>query len=463
MAAPAQLRATSTTIQLAPEGKYDKGYKLRVDKNFAREREMGKKLSADQRLVDKARKLRELSGAPTSFAGASDKDRHHATEEAGTMAGAHEFAHDVGTLDAHVYATHLGIHATPDDPTIAGKRKNPYNRIEDPRNPLHPTNNRAHDKDLHDVSDPREYPEKMVALMGERGLDPDKVAKSSLADRKRMIAEAHLKKSTDPWKGDAGASTTKTQGPSNPVDPEFRAHDVGDLANVVPVRGQADPVVAQWTREAIAREKPIISGPSGHSLRFMNSWATKRREAKAAGKDISDWPTLEDARLMCLGNLLPPKHHHSYHEVMSASIGVSDGESTLAYDNPGSYDDVRGTDVGRDAHAHAEKAITPVEHRTHERRHFSGTNASSSDNPLAGNATASVPGYMKSTASSNARSKPEGPVTKPTIPYRSGRKNQTSPDNPLAFGTSAKKTVQAPLGRRHFAQSNKTSADNPLG
>jgi hypothetical protein len=68
-------------MQLAPEGKYDKGYKLRVDELRGCQRQ-----------------------GPTSRA-----------RRGGLMAGAHEFAHDVGTLDAHVYATHRGIHATPDD------------------------------------------------------------------------------------------------------------------------------------------------------------------------------------------------------------------------------------------------------------------------------------------------------------------------------------------------------------
>ncbi|WP_163831911.1 hypothetical protein [Spartinivicinus ruber] len=60
-------------------------------------------------------------------------------------------------------------------------------------------------------------------------------------------------------------------------------------------------------------------------------------------------PTLNEARLVMLANLLSPKSHHSYHEIMSATIGISDGKDMLIYQHPNSYEDIKRTAIGRDA------------------------------------------------------------------------------------------------------------------
>jgi hypothetical protein len=388
----------TSPIQMAPAGKYNAGYKLQVDKDFHREREIGKRLSSDSRLTKVAANIRTLTGSPQNYESLADQTREHVDTDVGTMAGAHEFRTNQPTLDAHAYATHTLIHDPKfNDPSIREKRKNRFNRIDNPRNPLFPTNNRKHDMNLHEVTDYKDYPESMVKLMRARGIDPQVLAASGEQERMRVIAKHNLKKSTDTWRGDM--DITKAS-PTNPVNTRYRAHDVGDNANVVPVRGQSDKAAVDWSREAIARKRPIISGPSGHSLRYMNHWAETRRKAIANGQDISNWPPLEDARLVCLGNLLPPKHHHSYHEIMTASIGVTDGQSSLGYNYPNDYNDLQASAIGRKAHDGAEEASIPVEHRRHEKRHNASFNRTSPDNPLNQSQVLSEPAIQDISSSS---------------------------------------------------------------
>jgi hypothetical protein len=62
-----------------------------------------------------------------------------------------------------------------------------------------------------------------------------------------------------------------------------------------------------------------------------------------------DLPSLEEARLVMLANLMAPKDHHSYHEIMLASIGVYNGVDVLEYKHKESYDDIGSTKIGFNA------------------------------------------------------------------------------------------------------------------
>lgn len=120
------------------------------------------------------------------------------------------------------------------------------------------------------------------------------------------------------------------------------------LSNVVRERDEDDPAVEEWISDALDNFKPIISGPSGHTLRFLNYWAWVREQARNASKQMDDYPSLAEARLLMMANMMPPKNHHSYHEIMSASIGITDGVEVLGYAHPEDYTDLRDdTDLGR--------------------------------------------------------------------------------------------------------------------
>lgn len=124
-------------------------------------------------------------------------------------------------------------------------------------------------------------------------------------------------------------------------------HTSGDHTNLVRKDGNGG-VKDQWIEDTVKAGKPIISGPSGHTLRYLNFWAEKRNEQKEAEgansqtpKELSNWPSLEAARLVMMANLMPPRHH-SYDEIMTASIGIKDEVSdALKYEHKSSYEDLR--------------------------------------------------------------------------------------------------------------------------
>ncbi|MCF7505336.1 hypothetical protein [Vibrio sp. L3-7] len=47
-----------------------------------------------------------------------------------------------------------------------------------------------------------------------------------------------------------------------------------------------------------------------------------------------------------MANLLPPKSHHSYFEIMAASEGISDGETKLQFNDIGGYSDLKADEFG---------------------------------------------------------------------------------------------------------------------
>lgn len=118
-------------------------------------------------------------------------------------------------------------------------------------------------------------------------------------------------------------------------------HTSGDNTNMVKRNNNPDNAhEKEWIDATVAAGKPIISGPSGHTLRYLNFWAEKRQEEKKAGGNITDWPSLEAARLVMMANLMPPKHH-SYDEIMTSSIGIKDEtKPPLQYKHKSSYLDL---------------------------------------------------------------------------------------------------------------------------
>lgn len=119
-------------------------------------------------------------------------------------------------------------------------------------------------------------------------------------------------------------------------------HTSGDNTNMVKKgNNPLNPHEDKWIDDTVAAGKPIISGPSGHTLRYLNFWAEKRKQEKErAGGNINGWPSLEAARLVMMANLMPPKHH-SYDEIMTSSIGIKDEiKPPLLYKHKSSYLDL---------------------------------------------------------------------------------------------------------------------------
>lgn len=136
-------------------------------------------------------------------------------------------------------------------------------------------------------------------------------------------------------------------------------HTSGDSTNLVQFDKDEDGELIdneknRWIKDTIAAGKPIISGPSGHTLRYLNFWAEKRQSDQAA---IAG-PSLEAARLVMMADLMPPKHH-SYDEIMTASIGISDNSKTLTYNHKSSYEDLN--EQTEDAQAPAKQAYDDAE------------------------------------------------------------------------------------------------------
>ena len=95
-------------------------------------------------------------------------------------------------------------------------------------------------------------------------------------------------------------------GALSPHGSEYRQHYAGERINILNEKNR-------WIKEARAWEMPLLSGPSGTSLRYLNFWYEHCRRGPVNAKQ---------ARLVVLANLLPPSSHHSYHEIMTACMGI---------------------------------------------------------------------------------------------------------------------------------------------
>lgn len=141
-------------------------------------------------------------------------------------------------------------------------------------------------------------------------------------------------------------------------------HTSGDNTNLVRRKGDGG-VKDQWIEDTVKAGKPIISGPSGHTLRYLNFWAEKRNEADPTEvNDTEKWPSLEAARLVMMANLMPPKHH-SYDEIMTASIGIKDSVGpALEYHRKTSYRDLLFYHTQDDANPIAKNAFKESDARS---------------------------------------------------------------------------------------------------
>lgn len=128
----------------------------------------------------------------------------------------------------------------------------------------------------------------------------------------------------------SGESTSFTRIPYQDRH-QFRQSNSGRQYNVITDK--------EYRRRAEELVKPVLSGPSGTAFRYLKSWEIIK--GKSGGKG----PTMNEARLVILANLLPPNGHHSYHEIMDASVNVGG----LQYNDANGYTDLGLPQVVRTA------------------------------------------------------------------------------------------------------------------
>ncbi|WP_341665383.1 hypothetical protein [Vibrio sp.] len=140
----------------------------------------------------------------------------------------------------------------------------------------------------------------------------------------------------------------------------MRRHDAGENSNILRRSQKGMPEVENIVSLALENNRPLISGVSGHTVKFLNAFANVRSyylsiknnpsasqdQINEASKKLESLPTLNQARLICMANLMPPKSHHSYFEIMAASEGISDGETKLQFNDLQGYKDIKADDFG---------------------------------------------------------------------------------------------------------------------
>lgn len=375
-------------------------YRKKAKKLLKIEEAVGRALAASKHMQDVARRIRKFSGVENLSNEDKAELKHLLDKGIGGASGlqnsvdgvkmcatAQGTPHPCGdSLDANVLATHLKLDRkeyedpkrkadvlkTADLPnTEPGRRTNRFNQVSSKANPIWPWNFHDFDMDVAEVDRWSNFPDEMQKLMQDRwtdlrlqeqtvptlhrlgglrsevGLgghvnveDIIKLLKDHPADRKTFLHKI-LKISWSTSQSVDDEQQDLVDRSANPNSDRYRQHKTGEFSNVVRGRDPDDPAVENWITGALRNFKPIISGPSGHTLRFLNHWAWVRKQAKQANSaKMAQYPSLEEARLLMMANMMPPKNHHSYHEIMSASIGITDGDETLSYAHPGDYSDL---------------------------------------------------------------------------------------------------------------------------
>ncbi|WP_250885977.1 hypothetical protein [Pseudomonas brassicacearum] len=344
-------------------------YKEKASENKKLELIVGKNLSSNAELASIAKTIREVTGSPMKFADFSQRQQEKIREESSHIGGAKELMADMDTLDAHVLATLVKAESEEYDLGDMERRKCMFNHVCSPDNPIYPWNSHRFDLEVFEVTNPIQYTENIRNLIADRWSELlaktenvenylfDKIGVSSVnlqdgilniiqgldgADRKKLLKDIlHISWSTETFIEDE-----KNDRSVNPLGAEFRQHTTGAKTNVVRVSDKEDKNVNKWVYEAIVYGKPVTSGPSGHTLRYLNHYAMCSEMHNLSNSMLGKMPSLQEARLVMLANLMAPKDHHSYHEIMLASIGVFNGEEVLEYNNKDSYADIASVPIG---------------------------------------------------------------------------------------------------------------------
>lgn len=115
----------------------------------------------------------------------------------------------------------------------------------------------------------------------------------------------------------------------NPHGQEYLQSHAGGQFNVI--------TFTPYLEEAKALSKPVLSGPSGTAFRYISAWFHIKTELAHVER-----PTIEQAILVIMANLLPPRSHHSYHEIMDGVNGVGG----FSYEDKAGYSDLEKCQPG---------------------------------------------------------------------------------------------------------------------
>ena len=324
------------------EGQRKLKYGDAYNRNLQYELAIGESLSNNGKLTEIAEKIREASNVENynKLVKGSDSQKH-AEKEAQIIGGADTYVKgEAPTLDSSVFAVVNEIEKT-------GENKAKYSTVrEDTNNPYFVNNAKKpeFDKPLSSALW-SELPEdcKKVATDYKDSLEPTENGEPKISNvGYNNLSENARKKILEKYTEDRKYLE------------KYKSHDLdkikshGNHINLVSYDQPDNPqsLKDKWIKATIEAGKPIISGPSGHTLRYLNFWVEKRNQAKQSGGtelNTNEYPSLQAARLVMLGNLMPPKMHHSYDEVMTASIGIkgNDSSESLSYNHKENYEDLQ--------------------------------------------------------------------------------------------------------------------------
>lgn len=375
MAYSKEIGDTKTNAREAEED-----YKIVAEDREKVEKKIGLSLAKDSRLTGIAAKITEKAKVK-SYGELDEASKKKTTGQVGTFGGAAAFKEGWGTLGSSVSAVMTEIEKDP-----ATKAKYSVSHAEN--HPYFPTDQKKpeFDKPIAECKW-KELPDQITTYLNKKAENPPAAGQATFSydkvgvDTKRALLKDYRYENSsidneaigfikenistniiDKVKAIIGSPVDDTkreeakaaiiQEMAKSVDESLKAqlgalldivvdrHTSGDHTNIVRMNNDGG-AKDQWIKDTVKAGKPIISGPSGHTLRYLNFWAEKRNENIVNAQNHNEWPSLEAARLVMMADLLPPRHH-SYDEVMTASIGIKDEVSgELKYQHKSSYEDLK--------------------------------------------------------------------------------------------------------------------------
>mgnify|MGYP000142353790 CR=1 FL=1 len=151
-------------------------------------------------------------------------------------------------------------------------------------------------------------------------------------ERKKIMSQIHIRESRST--NLAGDNSSSISSMTN-MESGYRQSYSGRQYNLITFKPYED--------NANSLKKPTLSGPSGTAFRFIYAYA-----CLITSKGIST-PSIQDALLVTMANLLPPNGHHSYHEIMDGVHGVGG----LKYTDHAGYTDICNIPKGKDIYDNA--------------------------------------------------------------------------------------------------------------
>lgn len=318
-------------------------YAAVAGRNSKIEENIGLSLAKDSRLTTLAAKIKEKSEVP-DYGGSSEDIRNKVDGGVDKIGGARAYKEGWGTLGGSVNAVMNAIE-------VPAGNKDKYSKSITANHPYFPKGVKKPEFDKTMNNDEKEdfkrqHPLDAAKATADKLLGQVTAALMLLSWDLGFMNIPHLIAETKKMHGMLDAL----------LDITLDKHSSGNNVNLVKRdQNPLNPNENDWINDTVKAGKPIISGPSGHTLRYLNFWAEKRNDAHKARKPLTGWPSLQAARLVMMADLMPPKHH-SYDEIMTSSIGIqAAGAYSLDYFSKSTYNDLF-MQFEPDAHDIAKKA-----------------------------------------------------------------------------------------------------------